>query len=247
VPLWATVGARGARATARLPGPARGFDLTRRAYGRARLAPREGRGGERARSACGREDGTERGLRAPEVPGQGAARRRSENSAEVLTNSSTRLLEPQAAPNLNAMAAVEEQSSFAAPPPESASIDELRSALHESLDQRGVLGRIRAQSRRRRPAPRRAPRARGRPPAGCARRSSTPSTPARTRPSPGTRPSRRSSSRSSSASTAPGREKAPLSAVFHSFRLIFGQAIIPRSALEAWMLFLERARAEHSR
>jgi hypothetical protein len=57
------------------------------------------------------------------------------------------------------MAAVEEQSSFAAPPPESASIDELRSALHESLDQRGVLGRIRAQSRRRRPAPR-PPRAR---------------------------------------------------------------------------------------
>ena len=57
------------------------------------------------------------------------------------------------------MAAVEEQSSFAAPPPESASIDELRSALHESLDQRGVLGRIHAQSRRRRPAPR-PPRAR---------------------------------------------------------------------------------------
>jgi len=62
------------------------------------------------------------------------------------------------------MAAVEEQSSFAAPPPESASIDELRSALHESLDQRGVLGRIRAQSRL--PASRAAPRPpRARPPA----------------------------------------------------------------------------------
>ena len=50
----------------------------------------------------------------------------------------------------------------------------------------------------------------------------------------------------------PGREKgakfptskAPLSAVFRSFRLIFGRAIIPRSGLEAWMLFPERARAE---
>jgi len=41
--------------------------------------------------------------------------------------------------------------------------------------------------------------------------------------------------------------KAPLSVVFHSFRLIFGRAIIPRKSLEAWMLFLERARAEHSR
>ena len=30
--------------------------------------------------------------------------------------------------------------------------------------------------------------------------------------------------------------KAPLSAVFHSFRLIFGRAIISRSALDAWML-----------
>ena len=54
---------------------------------------------------------------------------------------------------------------------------------------------------------------------------------------------------------SPGREKgaksptskAPLSAVPHSFRLIFGRAIISRSALEARMLFLERARAEHSR
>ena len=41
--------------------------------------------------------------------------------------------------------------------------------------------------------------------------------------------------------------KAPISAVFHSFRLIFGRAIISRNGLEAWMLFLERARAEHSR
>ena len=40
--------------------------------------------------------------------------------------------------------------------------------------------------------------------------------------------------------------KAPISAVFHSFRLIFGRAIISRSGLEAWMLFPERARAEHS-
>jgi hypothetical protein len=41
--------------------------------------------------------------------------------------------------------------------------------------------------------------------------------------------------------------KAPISAVFHSLRLIFGRAIISRNGLEAWMLFLERARAEHSR
>ena len=41
--------------------------------------------------------------------------------------------------------------------------------------------------------------------------------------------------------------KAPLSAVFHSFRLILGRAIISWNGLEAWMLFLERARAEHSR
>ena len=41
--------------------------------------------------------------------------------------------------------------------------------------------------------------------------------------------------------------KAPISAFFHSFRLIFGRAIISRNGLEAWMLFLERARAEHSR
>jgi hypothetical protein len=34
----------------------------------------------------------------------------------------------------------------------------------------------------------------------------------------------------------------PISAVFHYFRLIFGRAIISRSALEAWMLFLERSR-----
>ena len=41
--------------------------------------------------------------------------------------------------------------------------------------------------------------------------------------------------------------KPHISAVFHSFRLIFGRAIISRNALEAWMLFPERARAEHSR
>ena len=41
--------------------------------------------------------------------------------------------------------------------------------------------------------------------------------------------------------------KAPFSAVFHSFRLIFGRAIISRNGLEAWMLFPERARAERSR
>ena len=41
--------------------------------------------------------------------------------------------------------------------------------------------------------------------------------------------------------------KAPSSAGFHSFRLIFGRAIISRNGLEAWMLFPERARAEHSR
>ena len=41
--------------------------------------------------------------------------------------------------------------------------------------------------------------------------------------------------------------KAPISAIFHSFRLNFGRAIISRNGLEAWMPFLERARAEHSR
>jgi hypothetical protein len=41
--------------------------------------------------------------------------------------------------------------------------------------------------------------------------------------------------------------KAPISAVFYSFWLIFGRAIISRDGLEAWMLFPERARAEHSR
>ena len=54
---------------------------------------------------------------------------------------------------------------------------------------------------------------------------------------------------------APGREraatfptsKAPLSAVYHSLRLMFGRAIIPRSALEAWTPLPERARAAHSR
>ena len=41
--------------------------------------------------------------------------------------------------------------------------------------------------------------------------------------------------------------KAHISAVFHSFRLIFGRAIISRNGLDAWPLFPERARAEHSR
>ena len=41
--------------------------------------------------------------------------------------------------------------------------------------------------------------------------------------------------------------KPHISAVFHSFRLIFGRAIISRNGLEAWVLFPERARAEHSR
>jgi hypothetical protein len=41
--------------------------------------------------------------------------------------------------------------------------------------------------------------------------------------------------------------KAHISAVFHSLRLIFGRAIISRNGLEAWILFPERARAEHSR
>jgi len=40
--------------------------------------------------------------------------------------------------------------------------------------------------------------------------------------------------------------KAHISAVFHSFRLIFGRAIISRNGLEARMLFPERSRAEHS-
>ena len=40
--------------------------------------------------------------------------------------------------------------------------------------------------------------------------------------------------------------KAPLSAVFHSFWLTFGRAIISWSVLEAWLLSLERARPEHS-
>jgi len=41
--------------------------------------------------------------------------------------------------------------------------------------------------------------------------------------------------------------KAPISVVFHSFRLILGRAIISRNSLEAWVLFPKRARAEHSR
>ena len=40
--------------------------------------------------------------------------------------------------------------------------------------------------------------------------------------------------------------KAPLSVMFHSFRLILGRAIISRSTLEAWILFLEQSRAELS-
>ena len=40
--------------------------------------------------------------------------------------------------------------------------------------------------------------------------------------------------------------KAPISAVFHSFWLTFGRAIISWNGLEAWMLFQERSRAEHS-
>jgi hypothetical protein len=40
--------------------------------------------------------------------------------------------------------------------------------------------------------------------------------------------------------------KAHISAIFHSFRLIFGRAIISRNGLEAWVLFPKRARAEHS-
>ena len=39
--------------------------------------------------------------------------------------------------------------------------------------------------------------------------------------------------------------KAHISAVFHSFWLISGRTIISRNGLEAWMLFPERARAEH--
>ena len=35
--------------------------------------------------------------------------------------------------------------------------------------------------------------------------------------------------------------KAPIPAIFHSFRLIFGRAIISRSALEAWTLCSRRA------
>ena len=41
--------------------------------------------------------------------------------------------------------------------------------------------------------------------------------------------------------------KPHISAVFHSFWLIFGRAIISWDGLEAWMLFPERARAKHSR
>jgi hypothetical protein len=46
-----------------------------------------------------------------------------------------------------------------------------------------------------------------------------------------------------------GRElrEAPISVVSHSFRLIFGRAIIPWNGLEVWTLFPERARAKRSR
>ena len=37
--------------------------------------------------------------------------------------------------------------------------------------------------------------------------------------------------------------KAPIPAVFHSFRLMCGRAIISRNGLDAWMLFLRNARA----
>ena len=65
----------------------------------------------------------------------------------------------------------------------------------------------------------------------------------------------RFSSREAEALLASGQQKrakfptskAPISAVFRSFRLIFGRAIISRSALEAWVLFPKRARAENSR
>ncbi|KAH8095702.1 hypothetical protein JL720_3025 [Aureococcus anophagefferens] len=45
----------------------------------------------------------------------------------------------------------------------------------------------------------------------------------------------------------PDFTKAPSSAVFHSFRLIFGRAIIARNGLDAWMLVGDGARAERSR
>ena len=41
--------------------------------------------------------------------------------------------------------------------------------------------------------------------------------------------------------------KAPLSAVFHSFRPILGRAIVSRSGLDAETHSLARARAAHSR
>jgi cation diffusion facilitator family transporter len=41
--------------------------------------------------------------------------------------------------------------------------------------------------------------------------------------------------------------KAPISAIFHSFRLTFGRAIISWNGVDAWMFFSRRARAEHSR
>ena len=44
-----------------------------------------------------------------------------------------------------------------------------------------------------------------------------------------------------------GCEIPNFSAGFHSFRLIFGRAIISWNGLDAWVLFPERARAAHSR
>jgi len=76
------------------------------------------------------------------------------------------------------------------------------------------------------------------------------------RPRPRRRRTRPSSGPSCPSSTSrPGQHKratcptskAPISAVFHSFRLILGRAIVSRNGLEAWMPFLERASAEHSR
>ena len=57
------------------------------------------------------------------------------------------------------------------------------------------------------------------------------------------------------AASVPGQEKgakfptskAPISVVFHSFRLVFGRVIISRNGLERERLSLERARAERPR
>jgi len=62
----------------------------------------------------------------------------------------------------------------------------------------------------------------------------------------GPRPRARAPARAGKGCEIPNFSKAPISAGFHSFRLIFGRAIIPLSALEACMLFLERARARNT-